>query len=101
MLTFDWITESAFIRKNAKAGKPFFVEYWPNWLNFLAPEIPKLSLNGGKGDFLEGGVRVPAIAWWPGVIEKGQLVGDIIHVTDLYTTFARLAGATKHNNPGG
>lgn len=48
---------------------------------------------GGKGDFLEGGVRVPAQAWWPGVIEEGQLVGDIIHETDLFTTFAHLAGA--------
>ena len=51
---------------------------------------------GGKGDFLEGGVRVPAQAWWPGVIEPGQLVGDIIHETDLFTTFARLAGATQY-----
>ena len=50
---------------------------------------------GGKGDFLEGGVRVPAQAWWPGVIAEGQLVGDIIHEADLYTTFARLAGATQ------
>jgi arylsulfatase A-like enzyme len=51
---------------------------------------------GGKGDFLEGGVRVPAFAWWPGVIEPGQVVGDIIHETDLFTTFARLAGALEH-----
>ncbi len=51
---------------------------------------------GGKGDFLEGGVRVPAFAWWPGVIEPGQLVGDIIHETDLFTTFASLAGATQY-----
>ena len=51
---------------------------------------------GGKGDFLEGGVRVTAQAWWPGVIEPGQVVGDIIHVTDLYTTFARLGGATGY-----
>jgi arylsulfatase len=51
---------------------------------------------GGKGDFLEGGVRVPAQAWWPGTIEPGQLVGDIIHETDLYTTFARVAGALEH-----
>ena len=50
---------------------------------------------GGKGDFLEGGVRVPAQAWWPGTIAEDQLVGDIIHEADLYTTFARLAGATK------
>jgi arylsulfatase len=50
---------------------------------------------GGKGDFLEGGVRVPAFAVWPGMIEKGQIVGDIIHVTDLFTTFAVIAGAEK------
>jgi len=51
---------------------------------------------GGKGDFLEGGVRVPAQAWWPGAIKPGQIVGDIIHETDLFTTFARLAGATQY-----
>jgi len=51
---------------------------------------------GGKGDYTEGGVRVPAMAWWPGTIEPGQIVGDIIHETDLFTTFARLGGATKY-----
>ena len=51
---------------------------------------------GGKGDFLEGGVRVTAHARWPGVIDEGQIVGDIIHETDLFTTFANLAGAKKH-----
>ena len=53
-------------------------------------------LNGQKGILLEGGVRVPAFAWWPGVIEEGQVVGDIVHVTDLYTTFARLGDAMKY-----
>lgn len=51
---------------------------------------------GGKGDFLEGGVRVAAQAWWPGVIQGGQIANDIFHVSDLYTTFARLGGALKH-----
>ena len=51
---------------------------------------------GGKGDFTEGGVRVCAAALWPGVIGPGQVAGDIIHETDLFTTFARLAGATKY-----
>ena len=51
---------------------------------------------GGKGDFLEGGVRVPAQAWWPGMIEPGSIAGDIIHETDLFTTFARLGGAMQH-----
>ena len=51
---------------------------------------------GGKGDFLEGGVRVPAQAWWPKTIAPDQIVGDIIHETDLFTTFAKIAGASDY-----
>jgi len=51
---------------------------------------------GGKGDFTEGGVRVCAAAVWPGVIGPDQVSGDIIQQTDLFTTFARIAGATKY-----
>jgi len=51
---------------------------------------------GGKGDHMEGGVRVPAFAWWPGTIEAKSLIGDIVHVTDLYTTFARIGEATEY-----
>jgi len=53
----------------------------------------ELVLRGGKGDYLEGGVRVPAFAWWPGVVEPNQVSGDIVTVYDLFTTFARLGGA--------
>jgi arylsulfatase len=49
---------------------------------------------GGKSDYWEGGIRVAGFAWWPGMIEPGQVIGDMIHEVDLYTTFARLAGAT-------
>ena len=49
---------------------------------------------GGKTEHLEGGVRVNAWVKWKGVIEAGSFAEDIIHVTDLYTTFARLANAT-------
>jgi len=48
---------------------------------------------GGKGQHLEGGVRVNAFVRWPGVIEPGSNAEDILHVSDLYTTFARLGGA--------
>lgn len=51
---------------------------------------------GGKGDFTEGGVRVSCLARWPGVIAPNQIVGDIIHITDLFTTFAHLGGATQY-----
>ena len=48
---------------------------------------------GGKGQHLEGGVRVNAFIRWPGVIEPGSYAEDVIHVTDLYTSFARLGNA--------
>jgi len=48
---------------------------------------------GGKAQHLEGGVRVNAWIRWTGVIEAGSYAEDIIHVSDLFTTFARLANA--------
>lgn len=56
--------------------------------------LSQLIYRGGKTDHLEGGVRVDAFVRWPGVIEPGSAAGDIIHVSDLFTTFARIAGAT-------
>jgi len=53
-----------------------------------------MIFRGGKGSTYEGGVRVDAFVRWPGVIDADSVVGDIVHVTDLYTTIARLAGAT-------
>jgi arylsulfatase A-like enzyme len=50
-------------------------------------------LKGGKGTITEGGVRVPAMAWWPGMIAPNQDPVDILHLTDLFTTAARLGGA--------
>lgn len=47
-------------------------------------------LRGEKGDVLEGGIRVPSIAWWPGVIEPRK-EHQMVHITDMYTTIARIA----------
>jgi arylsulfatase A-like enzyme len=49
---------------------------------------------GGKGYATEGGVRVDAFVRWPGMIEADSIVGDIVQVTDLFTSLARFAGAT-------
>ena len=51
---------------------------------------------GGKGEHLEGGVRVDAYVKWKGTIEPGSSAMDIIHISDLYTTFARLGNATDY-----
>jgi len=49
---------------------------------------------GGKADHLEGGIRVNAWVQWKGVIEAGSTAEDIVHVSDLFTTLARLGNAT-------
>jgi arylsulfatase len=54
-----------------------------------------MIFRGGKGATTEGGVRVDAFARWPGMIEEDSIVADIVHVADLFTSIARLAGATN------
>ena len=54
----------------------------------------ELIYRGGKAEHLEGGVRVDAFVRWPSAIEAGSAAGDIFHVSDLFTTLARIAGGT-------
>jgi arylsulfatase len=58
--------------------------------------LNQLIYRGGKTDHLEGGVRVDAYVRWPGAIEAGSSAADIVHVSDLFTTFARLGQAGKY-----
>jgi arylsulfatase A-like enzyme len=48
----------------------------------------------GRGSLYEGGVRVPALAHWPGRIQAGTVIGDPVHVTDVYATVVKLAGGS-------
>lgn len=49
-------------------------------------------LRGAKGCTLEGGVRVPTIAWWPGRVKAGTASDAVSGTTDLLPTFVALAG---------
>jgi arylsulfatase A-like enzyme len=35
----------------------------------------------------EGGIRVPAIAWWPGQIPAGSITGAVASTMDIYPTY--------------
>ena len=48
---------------------------------------------GLKGSYLEGGIRVPAVMRWPSRITAGSASDALMHVADLFPTFAGLAGA--------
>ena len=49
---------------------------------------------------MEGGLRAPAILRWPGRIAAGRASDEIVHVSDLYSTLASIAGASvPHDRP--
>ncbi len=49
-------------------------------------------LRGGKGSTWEGGLREPAIAWWPGKIQSGVVNHELVSAMDLFNTSLALAG---------
>ena len=58
--------------------------------------LSELIYRGGKTDFLEGGIRTDAYVRWPAAIEANSAASDIVHVSDLFTTLARIAEATDY-----
>ena len=48
---------------------------------------------GFKSHYHEGGVRVPAAMRWPDQIPAGSASNEMLHIIDLFPTFAGLAGA--------
>ncbi len=51
-----------------------------------------VPLRGGKGMLYEGGVRVPLVVRWPGVVEPGTQCNQPVTSTDFFPTFLELAG---------
>lgn len=48
-------------------------------------------LRAGKGTTWEGGMREPAIAWWPGEIARSTICNALCCTMDLFTTILTLA----------
>lgn len=42
---------------------------------------------------MEGSLRVPFMIRWPGKIKPNQVNNEMVHVTDIFTTLATIAGA--------
>ncbi|MEM1443118.1 MAG: sulfatase-like hydrolase/transferase, partial [Verrucomicrobiota bacterium] len=58
-------------------------------------------LRGFKRSLTEGGIRVPFLARWPGVVPAGKTSNDVIAFEDLFPTFAALAGAPHDDSLDG
>jgi arylsulfatase A len=51
-------------------------------------------LRGEKGSLYEGGIRIPALARWPGTIPAGRTSAAPARTHDIYPTFLGLAGVS-------
>lgn len=51
-------------------------------------EVPTSNapLRGGKATMFEGGIRVPCVVVWPGIVEPGSRSHEIIQTSDFYPT---------------
>lgn len=70
----------------------FFTSDNGPWLIFGDHGGTAGPLREGKGCTWEGGMRVPAMAWWPGTIAPDRVSHDPVTTMDLFPTFVHLAG---------
>ena len=59
----------------------------------LARFQPSGPFTGTKRSLTDGGIRVPAIAWWPGKVRAGTETTHASYFGDWFATAAELAGA--------
>lgn len=56
------------------------------------PDSGFTPFKSGKGTTWEGGVRIPAIAYWPGMIKSGRVSDGLFDIMDLFNTSLKLGG---------
>jgi arylsulfatase A-like enzyme len=57
-----------------------------------------LPLRAGKGWLYEGGIRVPMIIRWPGMVAGGRVSQVPVQSTDFFPTMVEMAGADPFSN---
>jgi arylsulfatase A-like enzyme len=62
------------------------------------PATDMHPLRGYKGNYYEGGIRVPLFVYWPGVVAPGSSDEPVTGV-DLYPTLLDIAGAPRPHQP--
>ena len=56
-----------------------------------------LPLRGAKGNAFEGGIRVPAVIRWPGMLPEGERFDQMVTALDWFPTLASAAGLETGN----
>ncbi len=62
------------------------------------PATSNLPLRAGKGHLYEGGIRVPLIIRWPGVVHAGSVCSTPVSTIDFLPTFLEALGVKPSTN---
>ncbi len=88
-LKIDDNTMIVFTTDNGPSRESYLKEdFEPDFFNNFGP------FDGIKRDVLEGGVRVSALAYWPGHLQAGRVIKSPSSSYDWLSTFADLAGVS-------
>ncbi len=72
--------------------------YLREGFNYAGSPTDNYPLRGGKGMLYEGGIRVPMIVRWPGVVKPNSLCREPVTCTDFFPTLMDIAGAKAPKN---
>ncbi|MHC4286417.1 MAG: sulfatase family protein, partial [Planctomycetota bacterium] len=50
------------------------------------------QLRGGKSNMFEGGIRVPCIVRWPGVVPEGAICNEFLTALEIFPMLCRASG---------
>ena len=76
---------------------------WPmirSWRKYAGVQAPtnNAPLRGGKAMIYEGGVRVPMMVRWPGMVKAGSKCSELVSSIDFYPTMLAAAGAAPRKD---
>lgn len=64
----------------------------------LLRDAAQTPFRGGKAELHEGGIRVPLLMRWPGVIAPGRVSAALVNTMDFFPTLLELSGARPESN---
>lgn len=70
---------------------------------FFAPNLnPETGerFRAGKGSLYEGGLKVPFLVRWPGMVEAGSVSDHLLYYPDMMPTLAEISGAESPATDG-
>jgi arylsulfatase len=95
MMEFDWEVGELLKKLDdlGIAGNTIVVMTSDNGAEtFSWPDSGNTPFKGEKGNTWEGGMRVPCVVRWPGVVKPGNIINDTMSHEDWLPTFVGAAG---------